>query len=92
MSLTDLVTPSPAEDFLKLKAELDDILKEQAGGRWDEAEKEGKADWVQLRVRRCIELTSILRRTNTGPAKAGGRGKTKKPKMDLESIKNDLLS
>jgi len=92
----DLTLTSGSEEWLKLKAELDDLLKEQASGRWDKP-LEGETNeiheaWVQGRVRRTIELTSILRRTNTGPAKAkGARGKAK-PKLDIASIKADLLS
>lgn len=71
-----LSEPNP----LHLKGELDDLIKEQAGGGWDfkEGDKQAHDTWVSSRVKRCIELTALLRRTNTGPAKAGGRGKRAK--------------
>jgi hypothetical protein len=90
------IEPTPisegTHEWLQLKAELVEITKEQASGAWDKAEAEGRAEWVQSRVKRAIELTSILRRTNTGPAKPKGARASKKTKPDAASIKADLLS
>jgi hypothetical protein len=93
MTMPSIEPQSPTQgdsEWLKLKSELDEILKEQAGGKWENADP----TWVQSRVKRTIELTSILRRTNTGPAKPkSARAKGKRgPSVDLASIKADLLS
>ena len=82
-------------------------MAEQASGAWDWpckgidlnsstiktfTSKEEHDEWVRQRVARGIIVASMLRRTNTGPAKATGvRGKGKK-KVDLEAINDDLLS
>ena len=44
--------------------------------------------WVSSRIKRGIELTAILRRTNTGPARPKGRSKKA---VDVEAVRNFLL-
>lgn len=92
--------PEPApEDIIALQQEHQDIIKEQASGAWDPPEGAdpaalaAHAEKVQSRIRRAIEVIAILRRTNTGPAKAGGsRAKRGKAQVDIAAIKEDLLS
>lgn len=78
-----------AVDEPRLRAEQVKIMAEQAEGLWDkwEAESpEGEAR-VAARIRTGIAITAILRRTNTGPAKAGKGRK----KVDLQAIEAELL-
>lgn len=77
----------PQLDYAKLKAEQDEIMREQASGAWD---KEGvDLDWVRSRIKRGIEVTALLRRTNTGPAKP--KSKRRGGKVDIEAITEELL-
>ena len=72
----------------RLRAEQSKIMTEQASGLWDEKEKtEDGRQWLAARIRCGIAIASILRRTNTGPAKAG-KGKKK---VDLAAIEAELL-
>lgn len=82
------------EDLLKLEQELRDIRKEQLSGAWATEGKEGDALstlelHIQSRIKRAIEITAILRRTNTGPAKAKGRSKKS---VDIDALNDALLS
>lgn len=80
--------------------ELDRLRKEQQDGLWNYkgdpanvAAADSFAASIQLKIKRCIELTRILRRANTGPAKATGtRGKSRARKAapDMEAIKSSL--
>jgi len=87
-------------DFVQAEAELRLLTREQLEGKWDykgpseDAQaKRAFDEGILPKIKRCIELTAILRRTNTGPAKAtGARGKRKaKAAPDLERIKASLL-
>ena len=103
------VEPSPTtpQDLMAWNKELMDIQKEQHEGKWNAPEIQdpqalaAHAEYVRNRVRRGIELTALLRRSNTGPAKPDGArakaasGKGKKPKYtaaELQAIEDDLLS
>lgn len=80
-----------AVDESTLRAEQSRIMREQADGTWDRWEAEGEAGELKVaaRIRTGIAITAILRRTNTGPAKAGGaKGKRK---ADLAAIEAELL-
>ncbi len=94
--LADLLS-DPGHDYISLKAELDQLQRDQAAdpgeptagvpGDLERYELE-----VQARCRRAIEIISILRRTNTGPAKATGkRGASKKGKVDMTELRSKLL-
>lgn len=100
--------PAP-QDLMAWNKELMDIQKEQHEGRWNAPETQDPealarhAEHVRSRVRRGIELTALLRRSNTGPAKpegarakaASGTGKSKKKSFsaeELQAIEDDLLS
>ena len=100
----------PQLDYAKLKAEQNEIMREQAGGAWgpagqmtsEERFKQLSAEYqkkygtpaafdeaVHLRIKRGIEVTALLRRTNTGPAKA--KSKRRGGKVDIEAITEELL-
>lgn len=72
----------------RLRAEQARIMQEQASGLWNEWEKQGTPEKVEARVRTGIAIAAILRRQNTGPAKAP-RGR--KTKVELEAIEDALL-
>lgn len=74
----------------ELRAEQARIMTEQATGLWNEWEKQGHPEKVEARVRTGIAIAAILRRQNTGPAKAPGR-KAAKEKVDLAAIQEALL-
>lgn len=82
-------------DFAKLKSEQDEIMREQASGAWDKPfdgeSQEAFELRVQQRIRRGIEVTSELRRTNTGPPKSKASAKRGKKVIDLEAINRELL-
>lgn len=89
---TSILSPDP----LELERELKEIRKEQLSGAWSTEGKEGEAllkleAHIQTRIKRAIEITAILRRTNTGPAKAK-TSRAKKAAIDLDALNNDLLS
>ena len=75
-------------DEPRLRAEQGRIMSEQASGLWNEWEKAGTPEKIEARVRTGIAIAAILRRQNTGPAKAPGRKKTK---VELEAIEDMLL-
>jgi hypothetical protein len=79
----------PALDHAKLKAEQDEIMREQASGAWDR--KGVDPEWVRTRIKRGIEVTALLRRTNTGPAKPKSSRRGGKGKVDVEAITEELL-
>lgn len=93
---------STAEDlsFQQNLTELDKLRKEQQDGEWeykgspdDKKALEAHSEALQLKARRCIELTRLLRRANTGPAKASGaRGKSRarKAPTDIATIRAGL--
>lgn len=92
--------PAEPVDFVQAEAELRTLTKEQLEGKWDYKGPEQDAqarrahdEGILPKIKRCIELTAILRRTNTGPAKAtGARGKRKaKAAPDLERLKASLI-
>jgi|SRR5690349_11324161 len=100
METSNATIPAPEMDFVQAEIELRALTKEQLEGKWD---YKGPPEDAQARrtfdegilpkIKRCIELTAILRRTNTGPAKStGARGKRKaKAAPDLERIKASLV-
>ena len=88
-SLTDAPAESDELSFQKNLSELDSLRKEQQDGLWEKI----SAEDVQAKVKRCIELTALLRRSNTGPAKASGaRGKSRARKTppDIAQIRSGL--
>lgn len=86
-----------------LQTEQNEIMREQARGEWKKWEDlsdaikakfknaEEHQAWVQKRIHRGIEVTMLLRRSNTGPAKPGSKRAGKKP-LDLDAINADILS
>jgi len=87
--MSDVQTSEP--DLVQLKAELDSIQIQQAKGGWEKQPGETQAQWedrVAAIVRRGIEITALLRRANTGPAKPKSRGKKI---VDMEAITRELL-
>lgn len=92
-----LLQPDIPADTTALVAELEALKREQLEGKWELAAKaeaqtlEDFDTWVCLQIRRCIELTQILRRTNTGPAKPGGKRGGKKREVDFAAIEKELL-
>lgn len=77
----------PDLEVAKLRKEQSEIMAEQASGKWDEPNVD--PTWLQARVRRGIEIASILRRTNTGPSKP--KASKKKPAVDIEAVEASLL-
>lgn len=98
MSIAEQAPPSEA-DVAAWMNELRQIQLEQHEGKWnftgDEKDAEAMAnhaEYVRSRVRRGIELTALLRRSNTGPAKPGGkRAGRKAPPIDLQAVEDELL-
>ena len=96
--------PPTEGDIMSWNKELMDIQREQHMGTWDfkgnendEKAKEAHDVYVLSRVRRGIELTALLRRSNTGPAKATGTRASKarkgtKSQDELKAIEDELLS
>lgn len=101
LGLPAALTAAEAEpDPAVLRAEFNEIMRESDSGRFnyqgDPNDKEAMAkhaEWVRSRVKRGIELSTILRRQNTGPARAkpAGRGRGKKPAIDQAAILQNLL-
>lgn len=97
MSTVDLsaLMDTPAHDHISLKAELDNIQREQAADAGEPKAGQSPESYsteVQVRCRRAIEIIAILRRTNTGPAKVTGkRGAAKKGKIDMSKLRSELL-
>ena len=91
MSTVEVSSVSP-EEFLKLEEELKQLQRDQAAGLLDKPQGSETKEQFELRVnarcRRGIEITSILRRTNTGPAAPKGR---KKKDIDIEGLAKNLL-
>ena len=90
MSTTDVAGVSP-EEYLSLSNELSQLMKDQAAGMLEPQKGETDEQWqtrTALRVKRGIEITSILRRSNTGPA---APRKRKAAKADLEGLAKNLL-
>lgn len=94
VDISELMKLEPPVLDLKLK----ELMVEQAQRKWiyehrgSEQQKLTEpefASWVQGRVKMGIAISSILRRTNTGPAKAPKRGKAA---PDLSAISEDMLS
>ena len=84
-----LVSP---EEFLKLDSELKQIMVDQASGKFDRKPTETDEQWKKRlsdTMRRGVELTSILRRTNTGPGKPKRSAKNKN--VDMEGLAKSLL-
>jgi hypothetical protein len=87
--MSDVQTSEP--DLVQLKAELDSIQIQQAKGGWERQPGEAQSAWedrVAAIVRRGIEITALLRRANTGPAKPKSRTKRV---VDMEAITRELL-
>ncbi len=81
----------PQLDYAKLKAEQDEIMREQASGIWDKNKDDLKHQaWVMSRIKRGIVVTALLRRTNTGPAKPKSKRRGG-AKIDIEAITEELL-
>lgn len=88
--------PSDPDPAL-LHKEFNEITVEQNSGAWDykgdpndKAAIEKHEEYVRSRVKRGIELVAILRRSNTGPAKAKP-AKRGKPAIDLVAAAASLL-
>lgn len=102
LGLAVTATPAPEEiDPAILRSEFNEIMRASEAGEFtykgDPSDAAAKAlfdESVRKRVARGIELAAILRRQNTGPAKAkptakGGRGK--KPAIDTAAAMAELL-
>jgi len=84
-----LVSP---EEFIKLEGELRQIQIDQAAGKFERQQSETEDAWkarLALTMKRGVELTSILRRTNTGPGKP--RKSAKNKKVDMDGLAKALL-
>lgn len=91
MSTVEAISVSP-EEFLKLDEELKLLQRDQAAGKLEQQPNEGEEAWkdrTAKRMKRGIEITSILRRTNTGPA-APTRRKSAKD-VDMAGLAKSLL-
>lgn len=102
LGLTVPANPAEAEpDPALLRAEFNEIMRAAEAGEFDYKgdpnDVQAKAkfeEMVRQKVRRGIELQTILRRQNTGPAKpkAAGRGrKSAKAAPDQAAILQSLL-
>ena len=93
--MVDVNPPPSDEDVILLTRERDNLRNEQLSGKWDEpsagVSQEAHDKFVQTQLRRAIEINSILRRTNTGPAKPGSKRASRKKPIDIEAIRADLL-
>ena len=88
---SEVAAVSP-EEFLALQNELNQLMKDQAAGLLNLQPNESEDAWKERtakRVKRGIEITSILRRTNTGPA--APKTKRKLAKQDMEGLAKNLL-
>ena len=87
-----ILNAEAGHDYLGLKAELDQIQKAQSEdpGPPEGGDLEAYHSTVQTRCRRAIEIIAIIRRANTGPAKAGKRGSTTKA-HDMAKVRSSLL-
>lgn len=86
--------PNNEADFAAASGELNQLLKDQAGGLLEQQPGENETTWKTrqaLRIKRGIELSAILRRSNTGPAAAKGAAKRKRTKAEIDSLA-DLLA
>lgn len=88
---TSILNAEVGHDYLGLKAELDLIQKAQAEdpGPPETGDLAAYHSAVQTRCRRAIEIISIIRRANTGPAKATKR--TSKKSHDMAKVRSALL-
>ena len=100
------MTTSPITDLdrLQLSKELEEIEAAQRAGKWewtgtpDDPAKAAHEATAQAQIRRAIEIITILRRTNTGPAHSTSARRKKSPAANVTQIDstvqelNDLLS
>jgi len=87
---SEVAAVSP-EEFLALQNELNQLMKDQAAGLFEKQPSETDEQWKArsaARVKRGIEITLILRRTNTGPA---APKKRKGKNIDMEGLAKNLL-
>ena len=95
MSTEPVPTPVvPELDVIELERELKKIRQAQLSGAWSPGDKAGSEleaheTMVQQKVKRAIEILSLQRRSNTGPAKAKGRGKKS---INLEALNSEMLA
>ncbi len=90
MSSSEVASVSP-EEFMLLDNELKQLMKDQAAGLLSQQPGETEEQWKARsasRVKRGIEITSILRRSNTGPA---APKKRKGKNSDMEGLAKNLL-
>lgn len=102
LGLTAAATPAPEEiDPAVLRAEFNEIMRASEAGDFDfkgnKDDAQAKAahdEAVRKKIARGIELSAILRRQNTGPAKAkapGGKRGAKRPAIDTAAAMAELL-
>src|SRR5437667_13971 len=92
MSTVEALSVSP-EEWLKLDEELKQLMKDQAAGLLERQPNETEDVWkdrTAKRMKRGVEITSILRRTNTGPAAPKRKGRSSK-NVDMEGLAKNLL-
>jgi len=88
---SEVAAVSP-EEFLALQNELNQLMKDQAAGLLEKQPSESEEQWklrTAARVKRGIEITSILRRSNTGPA--APKARKARSKQDMEGLAKNLL-
>lgn len=101
LGLTAAATPAEVEiDPAILRAEFNEIMRASEAGfdfkgnKDDVQAKAAHDEAVRKKIARGIELSAILRRQNTGPAKAkttGGKRGAKRPAIDTAAAMAELL-
>jgi hypothetical protein len=92
VTTTEVAGVSP-EEYIALDNELKQNMRDQASGKWEKQANETQEQCdarVQKIVRRCVELTSILRRSNTGPAAPKKRGARAAKQLDEKALQSLL--
>lgn len=90
--MTENVAAVSPEEYQLLNSELNQLMKDQAAGLLKQQPNETEDAWktrTAARMKRGIELTAILRRSNTGPA--APKGKKKVASKDMTGLAKSLL-
>lgn len=101
LGLTAAAAPAEVEiDPAILRAEFNEIMRASEAGEFefkgepnDAQAKATHDEAVRKKIARGIELSAILRRQNTGPAKpkAAKAGRGKRPTVDVAAAMAELL-
>lgn len=93
MSTVESIATSP-EEWLKLEEELRQMQRDSAAGKFEKQEGETTDLWearLAKLMKRGVEITSILRRTNTGPAAPKKARGSRNKDVDIAKLSDDLL-